>query len=217
MTVSSINSTHSAFISIEGMDGAGKTSVMQIIAEWIEERGVRCVITREPGGTPLAEELRHILLTPREESIHPDTELLLMMAARNQHVKTHIQPQLAQGHWVVSDRFYDASYAYQGGGRGMSLSRIASLHDWALDGFKPDLTLLLDLPVAIGKARVSGRGEAQTRFEEEQMAFFESVRSAYLARAEVEPDRIKVIDASKTQIEVQQAVLACLKQQFGDL
>jgi dTMP kinase len=203
------------FISIEGMDGAGKTSVMQTIADWINAQGYRCQLTREPGGTPLAEALRDLLLTPREEKIDTDTELLLMVAARNQHVKTHIQPLLQQGVWVVSDRFYDASYAYQGGGRGMDMARIASLHDWALGNFAPSLTLLLDLPVALGKARVSGRGEAQTRFEEEQMVFFEAVRSAYLARARAEPERIKVIDASQTQAEVQAEVIACLAQRFA--
>lgn len=201
-------------ISIEGMDGAGKTSVMNHIAQWIEAQGFACQLTREPGGTPLAEEIRHLLLTPREEKIDTDTELLLMVAARNQHVKTHIQPLLQQGIWVVSDRFYDASYAYQGGGRGMDMAKIASLHDWALGSFAPSLTLLLDLPVALGKARVSGRGEEQTRFEEEKNAFFESVRSAYLARAQAEPERIKVIDASQTQAEVQGQVTACLTQRF---
>jgi dTMP kinase len=203
------------FISLEGMDGAGKTSVMQTIQRWITQQGHACNLTREPGGTPLAEALRQLLLTPRDEKIHPDTELLLMLSARTQHVKTHIQPLITQGTWVVSDRFFDASYAYQGGGRGMDMARIASLHDWALGDFKPSLTLLLDLPVAVGKARVANRGEEQTRFEEEQLAFFEAVRTAYLARARAEPERIVVIDASQSQIAVQTAVIACLEQRFG--
>lgn len=210
------NTLTAPFITIEGMDGAGKTTVLQAIAHWIEQQGHRCALTREPGGTPLAEELRQLLLTPREEVIHPDTELLLMVSARHQHVKTRIQPLLAQGTWVVSDRFYDASYAYQGGGRGMDMARIASLHSWALGDFAPDLTLLLDLPVALGKARVSGRGEAQTRFEEEQLAFFESVRSAYLQRAQAEPERIVIIDASQPPADVQQAVLTCLEQRLSN-
>jgi dTMP kinase len=202
------------FISIEGMDGAGKTSVLNSISAWVEQQGYPCMLTREPGGTPLAEEVRDLILAPREETMHPDTELLLMLAARNQHVKTHIQPLLAQGVWVISDRFYDASYAYQGGGRGMDMQRIHQLHDWVLADFQPQLTLLLDLPVNLGKARVAGRGEAETRFETEKLAFFEAVRSAYLARAYAEPERIVVIDASQTQTQVQAAIIACLEHRF---
>lgn len=202
------------FISIEGMDGAGKTSVMATLTQWIASQGHDVVTTREPGGTPLAESLRDILLAPRAEKVDEDTELLLMVAARTQHVKTHIQPALAAGKWVVSDRFFDASFAYQGGGRGMSSERIASLHDWAIGSFAPDLTLLLDLPVAVGKARVAGRGEEETRFELEQMAFFERVRTAYLAHAAAEPNRMVIIDATQSPEAVQANVVRALQAKF---
>ncbi len=202
------------FISIEGMDGAGKTSVMSTLVQWISSQGQDVITTREPGGTPLAESLRDLLLAPREEKVDDDTELLLMVAARTQHVKTHIQPVLSSGKWVVSDRFFDASFAYQGGGRGMSSERIASLHEWAIGSFAPDLTLLLDLPVAVGKARVAGRGEEETRFELEQMAFFERVRTAYLARAAAEPSRIVIIDATQSPEAVQADVVRALQSRF---
>jgi dTMP kinase len=202
------------FISIEGMDGAGKTSVMSTLVQWISSQGQEVITTREPGGTPLAESLRELLLAQREEKVDDDTELLLMVAARTQHVKTHIQPALSSGKWVVSDRFFDASFAYQGGGRGMSSERIASLHEWAIGSFSPDLTLLLDLPVAVGKARVAGRGEEETRFELEQMAFFERVRTAYLARAVAEPSRIVVIDATQSPETVQADVVRALRSHF---
>lgn len=197
-------------ISVEGTDGAGKTTVLRAIEQWLIVQGRAVVMTREPGGTPLAEQVRQLLLDSRDEAIHQDAELLLMLAARVQHVRTHIQPSLQQGQWVVSDRFYDATYAYQGGGRGIDLHRIDTLHQWAIADIKPDLTILLDVPVAIGQARVAHRGEEKTRFEEEQTAFFERVRQAYLDRAVAEPERVVVIDASQTATEVQQAVLACL-------
>lgn len=203
------------FISLEGMDGAGKTTVLNLVGEWLAQQGHGVVMTREPGGTPLAEEIRQLLLTPREEVMHPDAELMLMVAARVQHVRTKIEPALAAGQWVVSDRFFDASYAYQGGGRGLDMARIARLHDWAISGFAPDLTLLLDVPVALGKARVAGRGEAQTRFEDEQMAFYERVRQAYLARAAAEPQRVVVIDASHTPDGVADQVRAALAGRWG--
>jgi dTMP kinase len=203
------------FISIEGMDGAGKTSVMASLVRWISEQGHDVITTREPGGTPLAELLRDLLLAPRDEAVDEDTELLLMVAARTQHVNTHIKPALSVGKWVVSDRFFDASFAYQGGGRGMLRERIASLHDWAMGSFSPDLTLLLDLPVAVGKARVAGRGEEETRFELEKIEFFERVRQAYLARAEAEPHRIIIIDATQSPEAVQADVIRVLHSRFA--
>jgi dTMP kinase len=202
------------FISIEGMDGAGKTSVMATLVDWLQAQSHSVVTTREPGGTPLAEALRDLLLAPRDEVMDEDAELLLMVAARTQHVKTKIQPALAAGQWVVSDRFFDASFAYQGGGRGLSIERIASLHEWAIGDFAPALTLLLDVPVAIGKARVAGRGEEETRFELEKMDFFERVRTAYLARAAAEPNRVVVIDATQPPEAVQAAVIAVLQMHF---
>lgn len=207
--------TKGKFISIEGMDGAGKTSVMQTLLKWLAEQGIDCVTTREPGGTPLAEELRNILLSPRDEVVDADCELLLMMAARTQHVKSKIQPALHAGKWVISDRFFDASYAYQGGGRGMDAQRIQSLHQWAIGDFAPDLTLLLDLPVDIGKARVAGRGEEETRFEQEQLAFFERVREAYLAQARLYPNRISIIDATQSPEVVLHDVIRTCQQYMG--
>lgn len=209
--------TSGQFITVEGMDGAGKTTVLATIQSWIEAHKNSVLVTREPGGTPIAEAIRDLLLTPNEEVMDVDTELLLMMAARNQHVKTKIQPALSVGTWVVSDRFFDASYAYQGYGRGMSTARIETLHAWAIADFKPNLTIMLDLPVAVGKARVAGRGEAETRFEQEQMAFFERVRTGYLARATAEPQRIQLVDATQTPEAVQQAVRDVLQHVLGDV
>jgi dTMP kinase len=203
------------FITVEGTDGAGKTSVLATIENWITAQGHRVITTREPGGTPLAEQIRDLLLTSREEKLADDAELLMMMAARVQHVHTKIKPALMQGTWVLSDRFLDASYAYQGGGRGMSTARIDALHTWAIDHFLPDLTILLDVPVAIGQARVAHRGEEKTRFEEEKTTFFERVRSAYLARANQEPQRIVVIDARADQARVQADVIAALSQRWS--
>lgn len=202
------------FITVEGTDGAGKTSVLATIENWIVAQGHHVITTREPGGTPLAEQIRDLLLTSREEKLADDAELLMMMAARVQHVNTKIKPALAQGTWVLSDRFLDASYAYQGGGRGMSSVRIDALHEWAIGGFLPDLTILLDVPVEIGQARVAHRGEEKTRFEEEKTAFFERVRNAYLARASQDPKRIVVIDARVDQAAVQAAVVSALSQRW---
>jgi dTMP kinase len=203
------------FISVEGTDGAGKTSVLATIEAWVKAQGEILITTREPGGTPLAEQIRQLLLNSRTDKLDDDAELLLMMAARVQHVRTKIQPALAAGKWVLSDRFYDASYAYQGGGRGLSFERIDQLHHWSIGDFQPDLTILLDVPVEIGQARVAHRGEEKTRFEEEQTAFFERVRQAYLARAAQAPERMFVIDASVDQASVQQAVLALLDDRWS--
>jgi len=203
------------FISVEGTDGAGKTSVLATIEAWVKAQGEILITTREPGGTPLAEQIRQLLLNSRTDKLDDDAELLLMMAARVQHVRTKIQPALAAGKWVLSDRFYDASYAYQGGGRGLSFERIDQLHYWSIGDFHPDLTILLDVPVEIGQARVAHRGEEKTRFEEEQTAFFERVRQAYLARAAQAPERMFVIDASVDQASVQQAVLALLDDRWS--
>lgn len=203
------------FISVEGTDGAGKTSVLATIEDWVSAQGESLVTTREPGGTPLAEQIRALLLASRSDKLDDDAELLLMMAARVQHVRSKIQPALASGQWVLSDRFFDASYAYQGGGRGLSIERIDALHLWAIGDFQPDLTILLDVPVEVGQARVAHRGEEKTRFEEEQTAFFERVRQAYLARAAQAPERIVVIDARVDQASVQQAVLNVLTSRWS--
>ncbi len=203
------------FISVEGTDGAGKTSVLATIEAWMKAQNKTFITTREPGGTPLAEQIRELLLNSRTDKLNDDAELLLMMAARVQHVRTKIQPALQEGHWVLSDRFFDASYAYQGGGRGLSVERIDALHQWAIGNFQPDLTILLDVPVEIGQARVAHRGEEKTRFEEEQTAFFERVRQAYLARAAQAPHRMVVIYARVDQTSVQQAVVNLLDNRWS--
>ena len=182
------------FISIEGGDGAGKSTQLEVIAAILDAQGIEYVMTREPGGTPVGEALREILLNQGDQRLSEDTELMLMFAARAQHVKAVIEPALMTGKWVVSDRFSDASFAYQGA-NGIALKRIQGLSDWVLQGFAPDMTLLFDLPVEQGFARVSQRGE-QDRFEKEPLAYKERVRQIYLARAAAEPQRIKVIDSS---------------------
>jgi dTMP kinase len=180
------------FITLEGVDGAGKSTHLDYLADKIRARGVELVVTREPGGTPLGEKLRALLLN---EPMQPDTELMLMYAARAEHVAALIKPALARGAWVLSDRFADASYAYQCGGRGIDVSRLQALEDWTLAGFKPDLTLLFDVSPELAESR-RAQARAADRFEQEQAAFFGRVREAYLERAKAEPGRIKVIDAS---------------------
>lgn len=180
------------FITLEGVDGAGKSTHLDYIADKIRSRDVELVVTREPGGTPLGEKLRALLLN---DPMQPDTELMLMFAARAEHVAALIKPALARGAWVLSDRFADASYAYQCGGRGIDPARLESLENWTLSGFKPDLTLLFDVSTEVAESRRS-QARAADRFEQEQADFFNRVRDAYLQRASAEPGRIKVIDAS---------------------
>ncbi len=184
------------FITLEGGEGAGKSTQLDVIRDHLAAAGKPPLMTREPGGTPFAEEIRELLLAPRDEVVSDDTELLLMFAARAQHLQAIIHPALEQGRWVVSDRFTDASYAYQGGGRGLDNQRIAILETFVQKDFRPDLTLLLDLPVETGLQRMQQRG-APDRFEREQLEFFERVRAAYLERAAKEPGRWCVIDASR--------------------
>lgn len=198
------------FISLEGSEGVGKTTSLNFINEYIESLGHKVLLTREPGGTPLAEELRNILLSEREEKIESDTELLLMFAARCQHVNQVIKPALERGTWVICDRFVDASYAYQGGGRELGFKRIQQLEDWCLNGFKPDLTLLLDMSVEEGIARTKKRGKAD-RFETEKMGFYEKIRQAYLQRAEQDPERMFVIDAAPEISKVQASLKSVLQ------
>lgn len=183
--------TPGKFITLEGVDGAGKSTHLEFLAERIRRRGVELVVTREPGGTPLGEKLRELLLN---DSMQADTELLLMYAARAEHVATLIKPALARGAWVLSDRFHDASYAYQCGGRGIDETRLLLLEDWTLAGFRPDLTLLFDVAPHVAAAR-RAKVRAADRFEQEQVAFFTRVREAYLARARAEPERIRVVDS----------------------
>ncbi|HJR13843.1 MAG TPA: dTMP kinase [Rhodanobacteraceae bacterium] len=183
-------------ISLEGGEGAGKSTLVASLRGHFERSGMDVLYTREPGGTPVGEAIRALALDPAHRGMAVETELLLMFAARAQLVREVLRPALAAGRWVLCDRFTDASYAYQGGGRGVDAARIGELERVATAGLKPDLTLLLDLPVAHGRARASLRGDAD-RIEAERDDFFERVRTAYLARAQAEPQRFRVIDASQ--------------------
>lgn len=197
------------FISIEGIEGAGKTTQLNFIQQYLSEQGKKLVVTREPGGTALSEQIRDLLLTPREGGMAVDTELLLMYAARSEHIEQVIKPALQRGDWVISDRFVDATFAYQGGGRGVDVDRIKSLSDWTLKGLETDLTIVFDLSVELSQKRVMSRNDEVDRFEQEQAAFFQRIREAYLERAQQEPHRVQVIDASQTveQVQIQLATL----------
>jgi|SRR5882672_7287581 len=179
-------------ITLEGIDGAGKSTQVRGIAAFLRGKGREVVVTREPGGTPLGEKLRALLLS---KVMDIDTETLLMFAARREHIAQVIAPALAQGRWVVSDRFTDATYAYQGSGGGMAKERIAALEHWVQAGLKPDLTLVFDVPVTVALARLSK--ERPDRFESENRGYFERVRAGYLERAAAEPGRVRVIDAHR--------------------
>lgn len=193
------------FITLEGIEGVGKSTNLRFVADLLRDRGHEVVVTREPGGTPLAERVREILLDHADEPVPPLAELLLMFAGRAIHLENQIRPALQRGCWVVCDRFTDATYAYQGGGRGQSTERIAELERWVQREFRPDLTLLLDADPAIGLRRVGRRGESD-RFEIERRDFFSRVRETYLARARAEPARIRVIDASLALKAVQSEI-----------
>ncbi|MCY7314012.1 MAG: dTMP kinase [Pseudoxanthomonas sp.] len=197
--------SHARLISLEGGEGAGKTSALVAIRELLLARGHEVVLTREPGGTPLAEEIRQVLLSPHEESLGPETELLLMFASRAQHVREVVRPALQRGAYVVTDRFTDSSYAYQVDGRGMDLGLVEELERKVV-GLKPGLTLLLDLDVRVGRARTSGRDLWPDRIESEQDDFFERVREGFRKRALAEPARFRVIDASQAPAKVAAAV-----------
>ncbi len=194
------------FITFEGIEGVGKTTQLKAMAEMFKQAGLLVLMTREPGGTPMGEEIRNVLLVHRYERVAPLTELLLMFAARAQHVDTVIRPALAQGRIVLCDRFVDATYAYQGGGRGVSFDLIRRLELLVLGDFKPDLTLLFDAPVEIGLNRIKARDPVQDRIEQEKLDFFERVRVAYLSCVEVDPKRYRIIDASQSLETVQQGV-----------
>jgi dTMP kinase len=197
------------FITIEGGEGVGKSTQIATLRDELSARGIDVVLTREPGGTPRAERIRELLLENSSEPMPPSCELLLMFAARASHVENVIRPALARGAWVVCDRFVDATYAYQGGGRGFDLQLIATLEAAVLGTLRPDLTLLLDAPVEIARERARVRNEASgsaDRFEREQRAFFERVREAYLDRARNEPQRICIIDATQSLDRVSEAI-----------
>jgi len=189
------------FITLEGIDGAGKSTHIGGIADFLRGRGKDIVVTREPGGTPLGERLRELLLS---QPMHIDTEALLMFAARREHIAQVIAPALAAGRWVLSDRFTDATYAYQGAGRGMARDRIATLERWVQDGLQPDLTVVFDAPVEVALARlIKTRSD---RFEREDRGFFERVRAGYLERAAAEPRRLRVVDGVRALAEVKKEI-----------
>jgi len=203
------------FITIEGGEGGGKSTNMAFVEAYLVARNIELVVSREPGGTDLSEKIRSLLLDPENKGMASDTELLLMFAARAQHLNELIQPALSNGKWVLCDRFTDATYAYQGGGRGLSVQRIAQLETWVQGELRPDLTLLLDLPVSLGMERAGKRGNLD-RFEQEEMAFFERVRACYLERARQKPGQYRIIDASKPLDEVQRQISLVLDQALDE-
>jgi dTMP kinase len=191
------------FLTLEGGEGLGKSTAVKFIQQYLQQAQIDFISTREPGGTPAAEQIRHILLNPNlAETITPETELLLMFASRSQHIANLILPALESGKWVVCDRFVDASYAYQGGGRGFPVAQIKHLDNLIVGDLRPDVTILLDAAPQVGMARAKNRG-THDRIEQEKLDFFERVRSSYLARAKADPERFKVIDASRPLAAVQ--------------
>ncbi|MBE0489054.1 MAG: dTMP kinase [Halomonas sp.] len=204
------------FITLEGGEGVGKSTNLARVVAWLEARGLEVVQTREPGGTPRAEAIRELLLDPSvEEPLDDDAELLLVFAARAQHLARVIRPALERGAWVVCDRFTDATFAYQGGGRGIDPARIAELERFVQQGLAPDLTLLLDMPIEAARERVALRGGAPDRFERERGEFFSAVRQAYLARAAADPQRIVVVDASRALAAVGKQIEALLAERVS--
>ena len=203
--------TSGLFITLEGVEGAGKSTLMDYIADLVARAGHDFILTREPGGTKTGEQIRNILLDSHNIDLSDDTELLLMFAARAQHIQQIIKPALAENKIVICDRFTDASYAYQGGGRGIDLNRIRILEDWVQQGLQPDLTILFDLDVEIGLRRAGKRSDAD-RFEQEEKDFFERVRSCYLDRAKEFSERYRIIDSSKPLEEVKQQIKTVLQE-----
>lgn len=201
------------FITLDGIDGAGKSTNLAVIKAWFEKHKLPVLFTREPGGTPAGEALREILLNPATQ-VSLRTETLLMFAARQQHLETVILPALKNGTHVVSDRFTDATFAYQGGGRGVPLQDIATLEHWVQGDFRPDLTLLLDVPLEVSMARINQTRE-KDRFEQEAAEFFNRVREVYLQRAAKQPERYAVIDSSQSLDAVKTQIETALDSHFG--
>jgi len=208
-----MNTASPRFLTVEGIEGVGKSTQVARLSQALSERGIAHVVTREPGGTPLAERIRDIVLNSRDEAVPPMAELLLMFAARAVHVSNHVEPNLRAGRWVVCDRFIDATYAYQGGGRHLSLDDIRRLETMVLGARRPDLTVLLDAPVpqALQRARQRNAGTAADRFESERTEFFERVRAAVVARAAAEPMRIETVDAAQPVDAVAAQILGLLE------
>ena len=192
------------FITLEGGEGSGKSTCMAFIKAWLEENNIEYIVTREPGGTPLAEEIRSLILSHREEKMHDETELLLMFAARSQHINEKIKPAIEAGKWVISDRFVDSSYVYQGAARGGSLAQIDQLAAWVLQGCKPDRTLLFDVPVEVGLSRVAKRAQSD-RLDDEPVAFHQMVRDAFLQRVKTN-DHYALINAAQSIEQVNRDV-----------
>jgi dTMP kinase len=207
-------STAARFVTMEGIEGVGKSTQVARLSEALKTLRIAHVVTREPGGTPLAESIRDVVLTAREETLPPTAELLLMFAARAVHLANHVEPNLRAGRWVICDRFTDATYAYQGGGRQLRMNTIGDLESMVQGTLRPHLTLLLDAPVehALARARRRNAGSPEDRFERERSEFFERVRGVYRARAAAEPDRIAVIDATRSVDEVGARILEQLKE-----
>jgi dTMP kinase len=201
------------FVTLEGIEGVGKSTQVARLSDALKSLGIAHAVTREPGGTPLAESIRDVVLTAREETLPPAAELLLMFAARTVHLANYIEPNLRAGRWVICDRFTDATYAYQGGGRQLPMESIGKLESMVQGTLRPHLTLLLDAPVenALARARRRNAGSTEDRFERERSEFFERVRNVYRARAAAEPDRIAIIDATRSIDEVGASILEQLK------
>lgn len=198
------------FITLEGCEGVGKSTNLQFIEQCLRERGIDVVVTREPGGTPLAEEIRELVLAKRNEKVNALAELLLIFAARAQHLQEIIVPNLQAGRWVLCDRFTDATYAYQGRGRGLNKGEVEQLEQLVQGELRPNLTILLDIDIEQGLQRADERGELD-RFESEPREFFQTVRDAYLTRARREPDRFMIVDAAPPLVEVQAAIKQALE------
>lgn len=198
------------FITVEGVEGAGKSTHIDAMRAHLESRGVTVRVTREPGGAPFSESLRELLLDPANLGMDADTELLLVFAARAEHLAKVIRPALTAGDWVLCDRFTDATYAYQGGGRGIDPARIAVLENWVQGDLRPDLVIVLDIDPEAGLARAASRGD-KDRFEREEAAFFSRVRENYLERAKAAPDRYRIIDAGAAQESVRERILKALE------
>jgi len=209
-----MSATPGRFVTLEGIEGVGKTTQVARLAEVLKARGIAHVLTREPGGTPLAERIRELVLNAREEALPPTAELLLMFAARAVHLANHIEPQLEAGRWVICDRFTDATYAYQGGGRQLSMDPIRQLESLVQGARRPDLTVLLDAPVeqALRRARQRNAGSPSDRFESERAEFFERVRGVYRALATAEPNRIVVVDATQAADAVAARIIELLEE-----
>ncbi|MGB0636931.1 MAG: dTMP kinase [Gammaproteobacteria bacterium] len=203
------------FITLEGIEGVGKSTAMRVVKRFLENNGRNVIITREPGGTAIGEKVRDILLSTQNDAMSPVSELFLLLAARAQHLAEVVSPALASGNCVVCDRFFDATYAYQGAGRGLDMSIIKSATDLISPFFVPTLTLLLDAPVEVGFKRIESRGKTD-RFEEQNRDFFERIRESYLNRARLEPKRFCVIDASQSLVEVSDRIELVLKEKFSN-